>query len=82
VQAAGTLVTGAPTPNGLSPITGNYTVTVGTVQATVDYIGLTPGSIGLYQVNFVIPPIAKGSYPMQINIAGEASNEPVITVGN
>jgi len=82
VQAAGTLVTGAPTPNGLSPVTGNYTVTVGTVQATVDYIGLTPGSIGLYQVNFVIPPIAKGTYPIQINIAGQVSNKPTITVGN
>jgi uncharacterized protein (TIGR03437 family) len=82
VQAAGTLVTGAPAPDGLSPITGTYTVTVGTVQASVDYIGLTPGAIGLYQVNFVVPSIAKGTYPVQINIAGQVSNKPVITVGN
>jgi uncharacterized protein (TIGR03437 family) len=82
VQGAGPLVTGAPAPNGLSWVTGNYTVTVGTVQAAVDYIGLTPGSIGLYQVNFTVPSIAKGTYPLQIDIAGQASNKPVITVGN
>lgn len=82
VQPANTLVTGAPAPEGLSPITGDYSVTVGTVPATVDYIGLTPGSVGLYQVNFVIPPIAKGTYAVQINIANQASNKPLITIGN
>jgi uncharacterized protein (TIGR03437 family) len=75
-------VTGAGAPNGLSPITGTYSVTVGTAQAMVDYIGLTPGSVGLYQVNFVVPPVDKGTYPLQINIAGQLSNKPVITVGN
>ncbi len=82
VNAAGTLVTGAPAPNGLSPITGTYTVTVGTVPATVDYIGLTPGSVGLYQVNFLVPSVTKGTYSIQINIAGQLSNKPVITVAN
>ena len=80
VQAAGALVTGSPAPNGLSPVTGNSTVTVGTVAAHVDYIGLTPGSIGLYQVNFVVPQLAKGSYAVQINIAGQLSNKPLMTV--
>lgn len=82
VQASGPLVTGAPAPDGLSSITGSSAVTVGTLPAKVDYIGLTPGSIGLYQVNFEIPQIAKGTYPLQINIAGQLSNKPVITVGN
>jgi uncharacterized protein (TIGR03437 family) len=57
-------------------------VTVGTVQAAIDYVGLTPGSVGLYQANFAIPPIAKGTYSIQINIDGQLSNKPVITVGN
>ncbi|MGO9230347.1 MAG: hypothetical protein ACLQKA_14230 [Bryobacteraceae bacterium] len=82
VQPAGTLVTGSPAPPGLSPLTGNYSVTVGTLPATVKYIGLTPGSIGLYQVNFVVPQLAKGSYAVQITIGGQASNKPVMTVGN
>ena len=82
VQAAGKLVTGAPAPDGLSPVTGNATVTVGTQPAAVKYIGLTPQSIGLYQVNFVVPQLAKGTYPLVINIAGQASNNPVITISN
>jgi uncharacterized protein (TIGR03437 family) len=82
VNAAGSLVSGAPAPSGLSPITGTYSVTVGTATAEVKYIGLTPGSIGLYQVNFVVPQLAKGSYAVQIDIAGQFSNKPVISVGN
>jgi len=81
VNAASTLKTGGPAPSGLSPITGSYYVTVGTAVATVKYIGLTPGSIGLYQVNFIVPQLAKGTYPAQIVIAGQASNTPVLSVG-
>jgi uncharacterized protein (TIGR03437 family) len=82
VQAAGKLVTGAPAPAGLSPVTGDNSVTVGGVQATVVYMGLTPGSIGLYQANFDVPQIAKGAYPVVITIAGQASNNPVMNVSN
>jgi uncharacterized protein (TIGR03437 family) len=82
VDASGTLVSGAPAPAGLSPITGSYSVTVGSSTAVVKYIGLTPGSIGLYQVNFVVPQLAKGTYPVQVDIAGQLSNKPVIAVGN
>jgi len=66
----------------LSPVQGDHSITVGGAQATVDYIGLTPGSIGLYQANFVVPQIAKGTYPVVITIAGQASNNPVMTVSN
>ena len=81
VNAAGKLVTGSPAPSGLSWITGDYTITVGTVEATtVQYIGLTPGSIGLYQANFTVPPLVKGSYDLQIAIAGQASNKLLMSV--
>jgi uncharacterized protein (TIGR03437 family) len=82
VQASGPLVTGAPSPAGQSPVTGDNTVTVGSANATVKYMGLTPGSIGLYQANFIVPQIAKGTYPVVITIAGQASNNPVMTVSN
>jgi uncharacterized protein (TIGR03437 family) len=82
VNAAGPLVTGAPAPSGLSWLTGTYSVTVDGAGAQIDYIGLTPGSVGLYQVNFVVPSLAKGTYAVQIDIAGQLSNEPVISVGN
>ena len=76
------LITGNPAGLGLSPLNEDYSITVGGVAATVDYIGLTPGSIGLYQANFNVPQIAKGTYPLVITIAGQASNSPVMTVSN
>jgi uncharacterized protein (TIGR03437 family) len=82
VQASGKLVTGQPAPSGLSPITGQHSVTVGDAAATVLYMGLTPGSIGLYQANFMVPQLPKGTYPVHIIIAGQASNAPVMTISN
>jgi uncharacterized protein (TIGR03437 family) len=80
VNASGTLVTGAPTPPGLSPVSEPNTVTVGGVSAMVVYVGLTPGSIGLYQANFVVPNVAAGDHPLVITISGQASNNPLIAV--
>ncbi len=83
VNAAGKLVTGAPSPNGLSRVTGANTITVGGIAAAaINYVGLTPGGIGLYQANFVVPQIAKGTYPVVLTIAGQASNNPVMTISN
>jgi uncharacterized protein (TIGR03437 family) len=82
VNAAGKLVSGQPAPSGLSPVSGEYSVTVGGVNANVDYIGLTPLGIGLYQVNFNVPQLDKGTYPVVITIAGQASNGPVMNVSN
>lgn len=61
---------------------GPYSITVGGVAATIDYIGLTPASIGLYQANFNVPQIDKGTYPVVITISGNASNAPVMSVSN
>jgi uncharacterized protein (TIGR03437 family) len=82
VMASGQLTTGSPAPMGLSPVSGTYSITVGGQTAAVAYIGLTPGSIGLYQANFTVPQLAKGTYPVVITIAGQASNNPVMTVSN
>ena len=82
VNAAGTLVTGSPAPSGLSPVSGPYTITVSGNAATVDYIGLTPLGIGLYQANFVVPKVAAGDHPLVITISGLASNNPLIAVSN
>jgi uncharacterized protein (TIGR03437 family) len=61
VNASGKLVTDSPAPSGLSPVTDpNATVTVGGQNAVVKYIGLTPGSIGLYQANFIVPQLPRG----------------------
>lgn len=80
VNASGTLVTGSVTPPGLSPVSEPNTVTVGGVSTKVVYVGLTPGSIGLYQANFVVPSVAAGDHPLVITISGQASNNPLIAV--
>jgi uncharacterized protein (TIGR03437 family) len=90
VNSSTKLVSGAAAPSGLSPVTGSSpTVTVGGINATIAYIGLTPDGVGLYQVNFYVPQIAKGTYAVVITIAGQASNafggpdpNPVMTVSN
>jgi uncharacterized protein (TIGR03437 family) len=82
VQASGQLTTGAPAPGGLSMVTEDNSITVGGQQATVIYMGLTPGSVGLYQANFIVPQIAKGTYHVVITIDGYASNNPVMNVSN
>jgi uncharacterized protein (TIGR03437 family) len=82
VQASGKLTTGVPAPPGLSPVTGDNSITVGDMPANVIYMGLTPGSIGLYQANFNVPQIAQGTYPVVVTIAGQSSNKPVMTVSN
>jgi len=80
VQAAGKLVSGSPAPGGLSPTSVTCNVTVGTATAIVKYCGLTPGGIGLYQVNFIVPQLAKGTYPLVLQIGPVSSNAPVMNV--
>ncbi len=78
VQGGSILRSGTPTPSSLFPLTGATTVTVGGKTAAVTYIGLTPGSIGLYQVNFVLPTATAGDHALVITVAGQASNAPLI----
>jgi len=76
------LVSGAPTPGALYPVTGTNGATLSGKDAPVSYMGLTPGSIGLYQVNFQVPTLAKGDHPLVITIAGQTSNNPLVAVAN
>jgi uncharacterized protein (TIGR03437 family) len=47
------------------------TITIGGVQLTdaqVPYRGLAPGFVGLYQFNFVVPPVPDGDQPVTIRV--------------
>jgi uncharacterized protein (TIGR03437 family) len=70
---------------GSSPLpatTTQATATIGGKPANVIYSGLTPGGVGLYQVNAQIPDgVASGSaVPVTISIGGVASNTVTIAV--
>jgi uncharacterized protein (TIGR03437 family) len=75
--------TGAPSP--LNPLASTPTwpiVTIGGVSAPVQFSGLTPGDVGLYQVNAQVPTAApKGAaVPLSISIGGATSNTVTIAV--
>lgn len=58
------------------------TVTIGGVAATAEFSGLTPGAVGLYQVNALVPAGAsKGdAVPVVISIDGVSSNVVTMAV--
>jgi len=86
VSVPGALETGQAAPNEIAPITNNHNVTVNGVSSPkVSYMGLTPGFVGLYQANFVVPQVPSGDQPLAIFINGQKSNAqapqpPVITI--
>jgi uncharacterized protein (TIGR03437 family) len=75
---------GAPSPlNPLAKTTVQPTVTIGGVAATnVQFSGLTPGAVSLYQVNVQIPDGAPtgDQVPVVITIGGVTSNSANIAV--
>ena len=65
----------APTdPNNLAKTTTTPVVMIGGQQAQVQFAGLAPGFVGLYQVNAYIPSgLASGNQPITIAIGGQTS---------
>jgi uncharacterized protein (TIGR03437 family) len=80
VTASGAWTTGAAAPLGASPVTESNAVTVNGKAATISYIGLTGGSVGLYQANFVVPQVIAGDHPLAITVNGVKSKAATITV--
>jgi uncharacterized protein (TIGR03437 family) len=80
VTPAATWTTGAASPDGRSPVTLTNSVTVNGNAAQVMYVGLSGGSVGLYQANFVIPQVAAGDHPLVITVNGVKSNSAAITI--
>jgi len=73
----------APSSPPFATTTLTPTVTIGGVPATViQYSGLAPGQVGLYQVNVQVPPGAPigGAVPVVISIGGDVSNTVTIAV--
>jgi uncharacterized protein (TIGR03437 family) len=72
---------GVPTgSNGLTSATSLVTAKIGDANATVSFTGLTPGFIGLAQMNIVVPTLAPGVYPLVVTIDGQSSNSATIAV--
>ncbi len=75
--------TGAAPPSGTLALIPNVTATIGGQSVTVQFAGLTPGLVGLGQVNLQIPSgLSPGKYPVVISIGGVASAPATIYVGS
>ena len=75
--------TGAAAPTELLSVTTTTpTVTIGGIAANVSFSGLTPGAVGLYQVNVQVPAgVAAGAaVPLILSIGGVTSNTVTIAV--
>jgi uncharacterized protein (TIGR03437 family) len=71
----GTPVTSLPRP--LLPVS----VTVGGVQAFLQFVGITPGVVGLTQINFIVPSgVASGLQPVVVTVGGVPGTTAYVTV--
>lgn len=64
----------------LSRPRGPVTATIADMPAEVAFGGLTPGFVGLMQVNMKVPNLQAGTYPLVITVNGEKSNAAMVTV--
>lgn len=76
-----TVQTGAASPaEPVAKATLPVTATVGGRNAEVLFAGLSPGGVGLFQVNVLVP-VAYGDCPVVVSVGGIASNAANITIG-
>jgi uncharacterized protein (TIGR03437 family) len=79
-----TLASGMPTPS--SPfynVTVKPTVMVDNQPSNVSFAGLTPGFVGLYQVDFQVPAGAQaGEDVVSVTQNGIAANPTLLAVGS
>ena len=65
----------------LATATSTASAKIGTTNAQVAFTGLTPGFIGLVQMNIVVPSgLAPGDYPLTVTIDGQTSNSANVSV--
>jgi uncharacterized protein (TIGR03437 family) len=61
----------------------NSRVTVGGVQASIQFIGIPSGLVGVTQINYQVPSgIGLGAQPVAVTIGGVASAPAILTVTN
>ncbi len=74
------VVPAGPAPNTVAKTATLPTLTVGGAAATISFAGLSPGLVGLYQINFTVPATVQGSVPVVLSIGGQSSNSVTLTL--
>jgi uncharacterized protein (TIGR03437 family) len=77
------VASGQATPIELVPAMAQPTITVDGQNAAIAYAGLTPGGVGLYQINFTVPQNARsGNLDLVVMQGGLSSNTTTLSVSN
>jgi uncharacterized protein (TIGR03437 family) len=71
---------GAAASEPLSRPRGAVSATLGGQSVEVVFAGMTPGFVGLAQMNFKVPNMPAGDYPLVISVNGAQSNAAMVTV--
>ena len=72
---------GAPAPaKPVSKTMAKVTATIGGVAANVEFSGLVPGKVGIYQVNAIVPKGVKPGPNVPIVIAAAGESSPPVTI--
>lgn len=62
-------------------VTGPVQATLGGQNVSLQFLGATPGGVGLFQANLTLPmQLADGEFPLVLTIAGQASNAAKLVV--
>ena len=77
--------TASPNPPAVTPVNqvcfGEHSAVLQPACVNADFSGLTPGLVGLYQINVTIPQGLKtGNNPIYFTVAGQASDQELIAV--
>jgi uncharacterized protein (TIGR03437 family) len=69
---------------GMNMLNGSFNVSIGGVAAVVQYAGLTPGVVGLYQFNVVVPNIPPNDKtPLTFTLGGTPGTQTLnLFIGN
>jgi uncharacterized protein (TIGR03437 family) len=54
--------------------------TIGGARATIQFLGLTPGAVGLAQANLQVPSLPTGDHPLVIQMNGRSSQSVLLAV--
>ncbi len=75
------VATGTPAPlTPLSQAKSPASATIGGQSAQIQFLGLTPGFVGLAQANIQTPALPSGNYPIVILTGAASSNQPLIAI--
>ena len=64
-----------------SPVSSDYKLEIGGQEAVVEFFGAIPGSIGLYQINAVVPNVSAGDQTIELTVAGVRNSQNLFLSG-